>query len=355
MKIKIFISLLVLILILSFTACSIPLNQTVKVTTETIKENNAAQTVKETETITTVTETTEPKPELKILNVNGQDADCKNYPLNGDTIDGNITIVLVNLEINNFNVNKDTVQTIWEYENSEVFRSNDIKNDTANKYYVGAKSTEGFFTTGNYKCTVSINNSIEQSIEFKITQKDLEPIEISGKGSKSTDFFDISGGLTIFEFNNSGSGNFITYLLDKDGNEIELLSNVIGSAKGRKAMYVPSGKYFINVKMGGTWKFTVYQPRSLKTTSIPYTFTGNSPDISSLFIADQLIEANYSFSGNGNLVVYLLNQNGEQQELLVNEIGNTSGSTTIKGDGNKYLISVELANGKYEINLDYKK
>jgi len=50
----------------------------------------------------------------------------------------------------------------------------------------------------------------------------------------------------------------------------------------------------------------------------------------------------------------LLNEFGEQQDLLVNEIGNSTGSTTIKGNGNNCIISVQNADGNYTFNVSYK-
>lgn len=190
--------------------------------------------------------------------------------------------------------------------------------------------------------------------EVEIPQVDIEPIELSGSGATSTDFFDITGGLTIFEFSNTGDSNFIAYILDEEGNELELLVNEIGSISGKKAMYLLPGRYFINVEHGNNWKYTILQPRSFESKTIPYTFTGNSADISDLILIDGLIEINYSHSGSGNFIVYILNKNGGQIDLLVNEIGAISGSTTFKGDDKSYFISVELADGNYEIEVDYK-
>lgn len=117
--------------------------------------------------------------------------------------------------------------------------------------------------------------------------------------------------------------------------EVELLVNEIGSVSGKKAVYLSAGKYFINIKYGSKWKFDILQPRALETAELPYTFEGSSPDISRVIIADALIQIEYKYNGEGNFIVNLLNANGEKQDLLVNEIGNTSGSITIRGGGGR--------------------
>jgi len=293
-------------------------------------------------------------PTLKILSVAGVDNDNNVFDSVNNTINGNINLVVVTFNTENFNISEDKIETVWELDNQEVYRSTEVINDTDDTYKVGVSMSEGSFYSGAYKCNIYLNNSLEDYIEFKVSQVDLEPIEISGSGTTSSDFFNIAGGLTIFEFNNSGSGNFITYLLNEEGDELELLVNEIGSVNGKKAMYLPGGKYFMNIEHGANWTFNITQPRSFDVKTIPYAFNGISPDISDLILIDGLVEINYNYSGSGNFVVYLLNEYGDQLELLVNEIDTTSGSTTFKGDGDKYFISVELADGNYNFNIDYK-
>lgn len=352
-KVKHFLPLLILITILNFVwSCSskieVPNNESKERVVEVIKEETTDIE------ITTKEEKDEKKPTFKIKSVVGIDNDNNTYSLANNTISGNINLIKVLFKAENFDISKDKIESIWEFEEREVYRSDEVLKETDNTYLVGVSMTEGFFLSGKYKCIINLNNSKVDSIEFKVAQSDLEVIEISGSGVTSTDFFNIAGGLTIFEFSNSGRGNFITYLLDEEGNELTLVVNEIGSVSGRKAMYLHNGKYFLNIEIGGSWEFIINQPRFLETKTIPYTFTGDSPDVSDLVLLDGLVEINYKFSGSGNFIVNLLNEYGEEVELLVNEIGKTSGTIGFKGNSNKYLISVELADGNYEIRLDYK-
>jgi len=352
-KVKHFLPLLILITILNFVwSCSskieVPSNESKERAVEVIKEE------KTDIEITTKEEKEEKKPTLKITSVVGIDNDNNTYSLTNNTISGNINLIEVLFKAENFDISKDRIESIWEFEEREVHRSEEVLKETGNTYLVGVSMTEGFFLSGKYKCIVSLNNSKVDSIEFKVAQSDLEVIEISGSGVTSTEFFNIAGGLTILEFSNIGSGNFIVYLLDEEGNELELLVNEIGSISGRKAMYLPNGKYFLNIEHGDNWKYIIKQPRSLETKTMPYMFKGDSPDVSDLVLLDGLVEINYKFSGSGNFIVYLLNEYGEGVELLVNEIGKTSGTIGFKGNVNKYLIGVESADGNYEIRLDYK-
>lgn len=350
-NISLFLLLPLIVIFFSLVGCNVPSKQGKEETVETKIESKEAQVE---ETIEEKKEEVEIIPTLKILSVNGMDDDNNIFETSNNNINGNISLIAVDIEIENFDIDKDKIETVWEFNGQEVYRSNEIIEDTGNLYKVGVSKSEGFFISGDYKCSVYLNDSLTDSIEFKVSQPDLDPVEISGTGTFSSDFFNIAGGLTIFEFKNSGSGNFIVYLFDEDGNEIELIVNEIGSVSGKNAMYLPSGTYFMNIEHGATWSFQIKQPRSFDVKTIPYTFSGNSPDISDLITIDGLIEINYSYSGEGNFIVYILNELGQQVELLANEIGSISGSTTFKGDGNKYFISVKLAEGNYEFILDYK-
>jgi len=296
----------------------------------------------------------EKTPTLRITSVLGVDNDKNRFDPVNNTIKGNVTSIIVFFDTENFNINKDKIEAVWEFDSQEIYRDTEVIKDGDNEYKVGVSKSKGFYYSGAYKCNIYLNNSIEDYIEFEVSQVDFEPIEISGSDTISSDFFDIVGGLTIFGFNNSGSGNFISYLLDEEGDKLELLVNKIGSVKGKKAMYLPSGKYFINVEHGANWVFNIMQPRSFDVKTIPYTFNENSPNISDLILIDGLVEINYDYSGSGNFIAYLLNEYGEQLDLLVNEVDAISGSTTLKGDGDKYFISVELADGNYSFNIDYK-
>ena len=318
--------------------------------------NDKTASIKTTEPVITEVETTqELKASAKIKTVKGlDDKNSQFFELISNGLKGNFNNLFVMVSTENYNQKKDKLESVWYFEGEEIFTSDAALNESDNLYSMGIVIQEGCIPTGSYKCLVKLNGATADSKEFTVAQIDYEPINMSGSGSKSTDFFEVYGGLTVFDFKNNGSGNFIAMLMDEDGEKIELLVNEIGSVSGKKAMYLDAGKYFINIDQGSNWNFNILQPRLLETAELPYTFEASSPDISKVVLADDLIQINYSHQGTGNFVVNLLNTNGQKEELLVNEIGSISGSTTIRGDGRKHIISIELADGKYIIDINYK-
>jgi len=87
-----------------------------------------------------------------------------------------------------------------------------------------------------------------------------EPIMLQGTGNKATDFIELFEGLTKFEYTFTGDGNFGVWLLDKDGNKLELLVNEIDSTTGSKAVRIDkTGKYLLDIQADGSWTFKISQ------------------------------------------------------------------------------------------------
>jgi lipopolysaccharide export LptBFGC system permease protein LptF len=80
---------------------------------------------------------------------------------------------------------------------------------------------------------------------------------ISGKGDK-VETVRLNKGLAIFSISHSGSRNFIIWLKDQSGKNIELLVNDIGSYNGQKtATLREDGTYILEVQANGNWTINV--------------------------------------------------------------------------------------------------
>ncbi|HJH28005.1 MAG TPA: hypothetical protein C5S37_14865 [Methanophagales archaeon] len=65
-----------------------------------------------------------------------------------------------------------------------------------------------------------------------------EPIALSGTGQEATSKFPLEKGLSIFRMTHDGDSNFAVWLLDGEGDKIELLVNEIGEFDGSKAVSI---------------------------------------------------------------------------------------------------------------------
>ena len=87
-----------------------------------------------------------------------------------------------------------------------------------------------------------------------------KPINLSGTGNMATDKFQLISGLATFKFSYTGESNFIVYLLDNDGNKVELVANEINSSAGSKATNITaSGTYLLDVEADGPWTVDITQ------------------------------------------------------------------------------------------------
>ena len=181
-----------------------------------------------------------------------------------------------------------------------------------------------------------------------------EPITFSGTGQEATSKFKLEKGLSIFEMTHDGSHNFIVWLLDSNGNNVELLANEIGSFDGSTAVgIVTAGYYLLDINADGGWSVNIQQPRPSSAPKIPTTLTGSGNTASEMFYLDAgLVRFGMTHDGSHNFIVWLLDSKGNNEELLVNEIGSFDGSKAIGvTKSGIYLLDIS-ADGNWQISIE---
>jgi hypothetical protein len=93
------------------------------------------------------------------------------------------------------------------------------------------------------------------------SNKPVQPKEqvFTGKGNDYTGKFVLQDGLTYIKYTYTGENNFVAWLLDANGNQIELIANEIDSCDGKTAISAKAGTYLINVTSSGSWTLTIGQ------------------------------------------------------------------------------------------------
>ena len=79
----------------------------------------------------------------------------------------------------------------------------------------------------------------------------------SGSGPLATALFRTGAGAHTFSFSHSGSSNFVVWLLDMNGDYVDLLANEIGSTSGSTISGLEAGGYLLNVDADGPWTVTI--------------------------------------------------------------------------------------------------
>ncbi|WP_052429482.1 hypothetical protein [Paenibacillus borealis] len=173
-------------------------------------------------------------------------------------------------------------------------------------------------------------------------------IHLKGKSDQATDFFNLKSGIAIVEATDAGDSNFVIYLYDETGNSKEMLVNEIGPYKGKSLVVIPEdGKYMLNVESDGSWKADITQSIPDNIKSAPVKLTGKGNDVVFARLQSKLTRFTSKHVGESNFVVKV-----NDSLLLVNEVGNYSGSTaeSIESDG-IYVFAVE-ADGQWSINIE---
>jgi len=202
---------------------------------------------------------------------------------------------------------------------------------------------------------------IEQQPEQEPTQKptqqivqEPEQINLSGIGQQASKKFTLESGLSIFRMTHSGQSNFSIWLLDGNGNKVELLVNEVGTFDGAKAVGInKKGTYILDISADGQWTVKIEQPRPTTAPSIPKTFSGVGQQVSGfVMIPKGLTTFRMTHNGQSNFSIWLLDKNGNKVELLVNEIGVFNGSKAVGIPSTGiYLLDIS-ADGNWSITIE---
>jgi len=88
----------------------------------------------------------------------------------------------------------------------------------------------------------------------------LPPQVYTGHGQEFSPFFTLGSGLTTFHMEHTGTSNFAIWLLDAQGDWVDLLVNEIGSFDGSKAIGIDApGIHLLDIQASGDWEVSVEQ------------------------------------------------------------------------------------------------
>lgn len=198
--------------------------------------------------------------------------------------------------------------------------------------------------------------SISKVEAKKKKKKNIAPIQLSGSGQTATQGFTLEKGISIFEITHTGGeSNFSVVLMKSNGEWVDLLVNEIGNYSGKKAVGIDKkGTYLLDIEADGNWTVNITQPRPSSGLKKPLTFTGTGDDVPQFmyFKKKGLARFNMSHTGESNFAIWLYNNEGKYVDLLVNEIGNYSGSTAVRiPKKGVYLLDI-TAGGNWSVSVN---
>jgi len=187
----------------------------------------------------------------------------------------------------------------------------------------------------------------------------------SGEGRQTLGPINLKEGLAIIHAKNStGPSDTFSINVTRDENGDGKLDSGegwtgVGISVGYKAAEAYNGKisfkaynsdYYISVD-GGKWEITVTQPEKLKKNAKKMKkFNGTGDSVTEkFFLKEGVNRFRATYTGDGNFIITLFDENGNSTSRLVNEIGNTDLVFEYKNvfDGN-YIFAV-TAKGSWSI------
>ena len=214
---------------------------------------------------------------------------------------------------------------------------------------VEAGSPDGLVEAQESTSSVS---SVTPPSEPEVVEPDV--ISLSGDGQEATSKFTLEKGLSIFRMKHDGSSNFAIWLMDDNGYTEELLVNEIGEFDGAKAVGISKGgTYLLDIAANGDWTIDIEQPRNPASASAPLTLKGEGQQVPELFHLDAgLTIFKMKHDGRSNFAIWLMDDNGYTEELLVNEIGDFDGSKAVGiARSGTYLLDIS-ADGDWRVSIE---
>jgi len=154
----------------------------------------------------------------------------------------------------------------------------------------------------------------------------------------------------IMKINYSGGSNFAVQNYDAQGNQIDLLVNVIGSYKGTVPLDFLENESTtrLQITSSGNWTIEILPITEMRRETIPGQITGLGDDVVYLNGTNpDLLKVDAS-SAQDNFVVWSY---GSRRNLLVNEIAPYTGTVIMPNDT---TILVIQATGKWSLEVTTK-
>ena len=174
----------------------------------------------------------------------------------------------------------------------------------------------------------------------------IADITLSGSGDTVTERFELSSGIAIFHMTYDGDRNFIVTLYTSAGEMVDLLANEIGSYSGSSLVGVTGGplrasegEHYLEVKASGPWEIVVEHPKATSAPSTPLTLTGSGDEVKAFQFPDGPVQFTMNHKGTGYFGATLYDANGRTMDLLANEIGAYSGSSSVSPTGGPFGTS----------------
>ncbi len=190
---------------------------------------------------------------------------------------------------------------------------------------------------------------------------------IKGSADVSTDTFDLSEGIAVFDIRHNGTGDFSVELLNSRGRSEQLLadasgrySGVVGTGVNEDSVSGPApGAYSLSVEASGAWEIEISQPAWTSGDLAPISLRGSGDDVAGpIELQAGRVDFSLVHDGTSTFVVDLVKTDGTLVDTLANETGAFRGTKRLGvragaaegADPGVYVLFV-TADGRWSISM----
>ncbi|MDD1709604.1 MAG: hypothetical protein LUQ37_01700, partial [Methanoregulaceae archaeon] len=179
-------------------------------------------------------------------------------------------------------------------------------------------------------------------------------VKITGYGDDVVAFSTNGGGLRIFNIQYSGSSYCSMWLIDAEGNNLDLLVSESGPFSSNESATLPTGIYYLEIDASGSWSIdlspdiTVISPPISDT---PLVLNGLGDDVKSFSASGTGLRV-FTINHNGDSSFYLdlKDSQGKHIEYLASEYGPYSGKTSVQLGSANYYLDIDTS-GPWSIEI----
>ena len=185
-------------------------------------------------------------------------------------------------------------------------------------------------------------NTVSAKIKKAISNLKKRPPSYSGYGD-SVVKVSANYCMATVKASYSGGSNFVIWSLNSDKEQVDLLVNTIGSYSGTTLMGVDDDVAYLKITASGSWHIELGSPWQAPQVKKGKKYSG---DAVMMFDKDNVDIFKFKANGTGNIVLRGYNAAITSSDLLVNDIGNSSGEYINSG----YCLFEVISDGTWSVS-----
>ena len=182
----------------------------------------------------------------------------------------------------------------------------------------------------------------------------ITSVEMSGTGSNVAAFSATGTSQREFIIHYNGGSDFVVWLKDAQGNNVDLLVNTVGPYNGKISSPLTTGDYYLDILASGPWTILISPSVTQKNPtpiSVPLLINGSGNQVVKFTATGSGLRMfSMNYNGGFEFIVWLKEVQSNTIESLVNTAGPYSGKSAARLVMGDYYLDV-TASGPWSIEI----